>query len=227
MPDHVVRKMEAGGRNVELYLPAAAGVPLVVYHAVRGEGAEIRAACERAGCPPFALAAVDVADWNGDMTPWPAPSPFGGEFSGGADAYLEELTGTVLPAVLGALPRPPSGVFLAGYSLAGLFSLYAVCRKDGFSGAVSASGSFWYPGFADFVRTEGVRTGAVYLSLGDREHLTGNRTVSGVLAAASDIRDALLSRGTDAVLETNPGNHFAEQAGRTARGIKWILGRAH
>lgn len=226
MKDRAVTEIETGGRKVELYVPAEDGVPLVVYHAVRGEGAELRAACAEAGCPPFVLAAVSGLDWNGDMTPWPAPSPFGGEFSGGADAYLEELTGTILPAVRGALPVIPSGTFLAGYSLAGLFSLYAVCRTDVFSGAASVSGSLWYPGFADFVRSEGVRAGAVYLSLGDREHMTRNRTVSGVLVAASEIRDALVSRGTETVFEVNPGNHFAEPAGRTARGIRWMLERA-
>ncbi len=36
-------------------------------------------------------------------------------------------------------------------AISGLFALWALYRTDFFAGAVSASGSVWFPGFREFV----------------------------------------------------------------------------
>lgn len=70
-----------------------------------------------------------------------------------------------------------------------------------------------------------IRSPEVYLSLGDREEKTGNKTVE---AVGENIRRQYeLLRNTETIsrcgLEWNPGNHFAESERRTAKGLAWLL----
>ena len=63
---------------------------------------------------------------------------------------------------------------LAGYSLAGLFALYAAHKAKAFSRFVAASPSAWFPRFVDFAKTTPFATKPqhIYLSLGDAEAKT-------------------------------------------------------
>lgn len=227
MSDVSRAEVRIDGKIIELYAAEGAGCPLVVYHAVRGEGDVLWQACMDAGCPVFSLAVVNGVDWDSDMTPWPVP-PVMGEgrpFPGRADDYIPILTETILPAIRGSIPCDPGETVLAGYSLAGLFSLYALYRTDVFSKAVSASGSLWYPGFTDFVKTHSISDAvkAVYLSVGDRECRTKNEVLSKVEDATAETEAVIRSEGVETLFELNPGNHFKDAALRTAKGIKWVL----
>ena len=92
----------------------------------------------------FCLTAVKVAAWNQDLSPWTAPPVFGNEgFGDGAAAFLEEI--------LKLCPNSRA-CFIGGYSLAGLFALWAATRTDRFSGVAAASPSVWFPGFADYMQ---------------------------------------------------------------------------
>lgn len=198
-----------------------------MYHPVRDEGGTLWDACKGIGCGEFTLAAVEGAVWDSEMTPWPAPPAAGRKepFPGGADVYIAELTEEIIPAVCKALPSEPERRIIAGYSLAGLFSLYCVHRTDVFSAAVSASGSLWYPGFTEFMRTNGIsdRTESVYLSLGDRESRTKDPVLSRVEEKTAEAEKILRSEGVDTIFELNPGGHFRDAVLRTAKGIKRVL----
>ena len=77
--------------------------------------------------------------------------------------------------------------FIGGYSLAGLFALWAAYQTDVFKGVAAASPSMWFPGFADYMRENIIHAKFVYLSLGDKEEKTRNP----VMAAVGDrIREA-------------------------------------
>ena len=91
----------------------------------------------------------------------------------------------------------------------------------------SASGSVWYPGFADYVRDNDFvrRPDRVYLSVGDRESRTRNAFMRAVEDCDRALLDIYLSKGVDAVFETNPGNHFRDADIRLAKGISWVLSR--
>ncbi|MCR5229005.1 MAG: hypothetical protein K6D03_02665 [Solobacterium sp.] len=160
-------------------------------------------------------------DWNSCLSPWPAQKVFrkGEDFAGGADAFISEL----IPAVSEVRDRfHIETAVIAGYSLAGLFSLYLCTKTDLFDGAVSASGSLWYPDFTEYLRQHPVRCGTVYLSLGDREKLSKSPVMSTVedkTKAAFEI----ISGYCTAVFEMNPGGHFADEAERTEKGIDWVL----
>ncbi len=97
------------------------------------------------------VAAVEGVDWNCELTPWPAPPVARGQpdFGGNADALLGELAGRILPEVEAELR--PSARWIAGYSLAGLFAVYAALSTRLFARVASVSGSMWYPGFSDWV----------------------------------------------------------------------------
>ena len=200
--------------------------PLVVLNTYGDEGAEVFTLTEGMSGKPFTLMSIHINDWNRSMSPWGCPPVFGDEpFTGGADEYLEELTGTLIPSAVDRLGYEPSSIIIAGYSLAGLFALYASCMTDVFDASVSASGSLWYPGFLNFIEKNSIRSSHVYLSLGDKEPKTRNPIMSAVGTATEKVRDILVSEGTDAFFEYNPGNHFRDASLRTAKGIAWTLER--
>ena len=167
----------------------------------------------------FRLMAGVVDNWNRDLSPWAAPAVAGREaFGGGAEETLSELL---------RLCTGPAGTtwFLGGYSLAGLFALWAAARTDRFAGIAAASPSVWFPGFIDDLHSRSLRTCAVYLSLGDREEKTRNPVMSRVGECIRDAADYLRKEGICCVLEMNPGNHFRDVQMRMARGFAWLLNR--
>ena len=163
----------------------------------------------------FCLIAVKVADWNRDLSPWAAPPVFGNEaFGDGAAAFLEEIL---------MLCPDSRACFIGGYSLAGLFALWAATRTDRFSGVAAASPSVWFPGFADYMQANRIRSGAVYLSLGDREEKTRNPVMAAVGGCIRDTETILKKQGISCALEWNPGNHFRDADIRTAKAFAWVL----
>ena len=165
----------------------------------------------------FCLIAIRVGDWNTDLSPWKAPAVFGKEdFGGGADRTLEE--------VLKYTGDPAKMYYIGGYSLAALFAIWAVYQTDVFRGAAAASPSVWFPGFADYMKENRIRTGKVYLSLGDREEKTRNPVMATVGDRIREAHDLLKEQGVDTILEWNQGNHFRDADIRTARGFAWVMG---
>ncbi len=176
---------------------------------------EIRLIREMTGSS-FRLTALKARSWNDDLSPWPAPAVFGKDgFAGGAEAVLEEVTG-----LCGDKTKT---YIIGGYSLAGLFALWSVFRTDAFAGAAAASPSVWFPGFTEFVRTHEIRSGAVYLSLGDREEKTRNPVMAAVGTCIRGIHAELSGRGVPCTLEWNEGNHFWDADLRTAKAFAWVM----
>lgn len=215
-------------RTVELFPATQPGAPLVVVNTVMGEGASLWEALRESGAD-CTLAAIGGLDWEEDMTPWPAPSLGKGKemTGGGADAYLEQLTGRLLPEIVGRLESSPAWTALAGYSLGGLFALYAPYRTDAFDRVASASGSLWYPGFVDFALSHEPRRrpASVYLSLGDRESRSRNPVLRTVEDNTRRLYGALADAGVRTVFELNPGGHFKDENQRLARAIAWTVGK--
>jgi len=215
------------GKTIDIFPAAAPGAPLFVLNTFVGEGKRVNELCRGLGTPDFSMAAVSGLAWDDDLTPWQAPPIRRGEppCAGRAEAYLTLLRHRLLPAVREELGAPPAYTAIAGYSLAGLFALWAACRCDAFAAVVSASGSLWYPGFAEFAETHPISAAvhAVYLSLGDGESKTKNPYLKTVAADTERIYAHLKDSGVPAVFEWNSGNHFRETDLRTARGILWAL----
>ena len=114
-------------------------------------------------------------------------------------------------------------IFAGGYSLAGLFVLWAAYQTNLFEGIAAVSPSVWFPKFVDFVHNNKILTNRVYLSLGDKEAKTRNQILAQV---ANDIRDvyrSLEDNKLSCILAWNQGNHFKEPALRMAKGFAWLM----
>ena len=172
----------------------------------------------------FLLAAIKADSWNGDLSPWPAPPVFGDEpFGNGAEETLAYLTEELIPKLPDPAGRAARTYYIGGYSLAGLFALWAVYQTDLFSGAAAASPSVWFPGFREYACTNVLKTNAVYLSLGDKEETTRHPVMSQVGNAIREIRRYLENAGVSCTLEWNRGNHFRDPDLRTAKGFAWLI----
>ncbi len=115
--------------------------------------------------------------------------------------------------------------YIGGYSLAGLFALWAVYQTDKFAAVAAASPSMWFPGFVEYMKENKIQTGAVYLSLGDKEAKTRNQVMATVADKMNVASEWLKSSGINTTFEWNPGNHFKDADVRTAKGFVWVLGQ--
>ena len=167
---------------------------------------------------PFRLLALPVDRWNRDLSPWQAPAVFGKEpFGDGAEETLRKL--------LPLCGDKEKTYLLGGYSLAGLFSLWAAGRTDVFAGVAAASPSLWFPGFVPYLAEHPVRCGAVCLSVGDKEEKARNRVLASVGDRIRETKSLLEEQGVRCTLQIHPGNHFQEPDVRTAKAFAWVLDR--
>ena len=168
--------------------------------------------------PEIRLLAVRVNDWNTDLSPWTAPAVFGREdFGAGAAETLEEVNNLCEDS--------SKSYYIGGYSLAGLFALWAAYQTDLFKGVAAASPSIWFPGFLEYMKEHEIRANTVYLSLGDKESKARNPVMATVADRIRDAHDWLRTRDVNCTLEWNPGNHFRDPDIRTAKAFVWVVGR--
>ena len=190
-------------------------IQMVDDHDLEVIGEEVSAIKELAG-DDLRLLAVKVDRWNHDLSPWNAAAVFGNEgFGDGADKTLTEI--------LGLTADGKKNYYIGGYSLAGLFALWAAYQTDIFAGVAAASPSIWFPDFLDYMKEHTIRTEKVYLSLGDREEKTRNPVMATVGDRIREAHDLLAECGTVCTLEWNQGNHFKEPNLRTAKAFAWLL----
>lgn len=169
----------------------------------------------------FLFVAVQVDDWNHDLSPWQAPPIWGEDsFGEGAAETLAFIEREVVEPLNAIVARD---FYIGGYSLAGLFALWAAYNTKSFSAVAAVSPSVWFPGFVDFSRENELKAGKVYLSLGDKEEKTRNQVMATVGTAIRAIHAYLSDSGVPTVLEWNKGNHFNEPELRMAKGFEWIL----
>lgn len=237
----MAQEKQIGGRRVFLYGEPGAGVILVQpvdeneWELLDTETAMIREGME--SCE-FCLAAFLIKDWNRELSPWVAPPVFGKEgFGDGAEETLSFITEGLLPGLLGRekeeitrdqLELSGKRIVLGGYSLAGLFALWAAHRTDLFKGIAAVSPSVWFPGWDRYSAEHEILAEGVYLSLGDKEEKTKNAVMAKVGDAIRQQYEELLSGAVckKCVLEWNQGNHFTDPERRTAKGFVWTMKNA-
>lgn len=173
---------------------------------------------------PFTFSIITVENWDNDLTPWAAKRPFGGgEYQGSGAKTLEKLKAEIadIEHEHGTAKR-----FIGGYSLAGLFSLWAFYESGVFDGAASCSGSLWYPGWDEYTKSAASPAGSiVYLSLGDKEENTKNQVMAQV--GVRTRRQYELLKEDNGIIrcefELNSGGHFRETEERMAKGFAWLI----
>lgn len=240
--DPVARKTIISGLSVHTQMSSVAGAPIVY---LLGDVADNSPVQVPVG---VSLVHIGVDLWEENFSPWCAPRVFakGPNFGDGAQKTLDTLINHVIPWTESELTDPPTYRVLVGYSLAGLFSLWAGvsqqvargCQPDATAPHVDApaatfqrigavSGSFWFPGLLDYVDQQ-IRGGAVglthaYLSLGDREARTPNPQIMHVRENAELLASKLENAGITSTFELNRGNHFQNVEGRMQKALDWLV----
>ena len=173
----------------------------------------------------FLFAAIPVESWNDALSPWKSPAVWGKQgFGGKAGDTLRFLTERSIPTLKQQFHLPENiKIILGGYSLAGLFALWASTQTDLFYGIAAASPSVWFPGWMEFEQQHPIQAQRIYLSLGDREERTRNATMAAVGDNIRALHRELAGRGKDCTLEWNNGGHFKDADLRTARAFRWVM----
>lgn len=224
-----IMELLLAGKECELFLDPDKNASLVVLPTFKRDGEEVFRLVKKETDKPFSLLTVRSFDWNDALTPWKAEAIFRNDkdYGGKADGFLQELTDVILPQVKGKADISPANVALCGYSLGGLFALYAGFRTDVFDALVSASGSFWYDGFVGFAEktpfSRNVRY--VYLSLGDKESKTRHPIMRTAEEKTQEIYRILREKGVNVTFTFNEGGHFDQPNARLAQGVAAFLQR--
>ena len=175
---------------------------------------------------PFVLATVELDDWIVDLMPWPDRNISREEEAGRhAPDTLRYILDALIPELKRCFGDRP--VILGGYSLGGLFALWAAGQTDGFKALAAASPSVWIKDWIPYATKQPPMTEAIYLSLGEREEHVKNRAIARVGDCLRE-QYALLQRqmGPDrCTLVWEEGNHFTDNEGRLARAFAWCLNR--
>ena len=151
-------------------------------------------------------------DWNYCMTPWKYHDKNMGK-TGGGEEFLSWFISEIYD-------EKYQRQYIGGYSLGGLFALFAACEKELFDGVVSVSGSLWYPGALEYFNEKsiGKRIGKIYMSLGDKESLTKNAEREKVGFNTEKLAE-VFGKTKEVFFEYNRGGHFTDINGRIAKSI--------
>ena len=229
----VARKTIISGLSIHTQMSSVAGAPVVYLLGDVADNSPIQVP------EGVSLVNIGVDLWEENFSPWCAPRVFakGPNFGDGAQKTLDTLINQVIPWAESELSEPPAYRVLVGYSLAGLFSLWAGVSQPGaphvdapvatFQRIGAVSGSFWFPGLLDYVDQQ-LSGGAVglthaYLSLGDREARTPNPQIMRVRENAELLASKLESAGITSTFELNRGNHFQNVEGRMQKALDWLV----
>ena len=241
----VARKTIISGLSIHTQMSSVAGAPIVYLLGDVADNSPIQV--------PVGVNLVNVGVdlWEENFSPWCAPRVFakGPNFGDGAQKTLDTLIDQVIPWTESDLTEPPTYRVLVGYSLAGLFSLWAGVSQVGVSPQVArgsqpgaphvdapvatfqrigaVSGSFWFPGLLDYVDQQ-LNRGVIglthaYLSLGDREARTPNPQIMHVRENAELLASKLENAGITSTFELNRGNHFQNVEGRMQKALDWLV----
>lgn len=169
------------------------------------------------------VARFPVHGWDDALTPWPAPGLYAGDadFGGQADATIEDIGSRIIPGIEAACGIAPRARALAGYSLGGLFSLYAFTRMPGISAVASMSGSTWYDGWLDYLEAATYEGSGRFacLSLGSRERHAMPRRLHVVEDDTRETARMLEARGAEVRLSIGPGSHLQHVDERLRDGL--------
>ena len=172
------------------------------------------------------LVLLPQADWNNDLTPWPAEPVFkkGKAFGGKAEAYLQRLESEILPGIEAESGMVPDERWILGVSLAGLFAVWAAVRSGIFARIAAVSGSFWYPGFPQWLREQPPAPGlkAAYLSLGRKEAEGKNPHLKDIAAQTREVADILSEKGVPTTFAWTEGTHFAPVVPRLEQALNHL-----
>ncbi|MBQ7279230.1 MAG: hypothetical protein IJR13_00705 [Bacteroidales bacterium] len=173
---------------------------------------------------PVCLVAFEVDDWNRDLTPWQDPAishdPLIGQAAEASYAYIAQQLLPYLYAHYGVLPT-----VIGGYSLGGLFALWAAKCGLNIDAVAAASPSLWIRDWPSFSSEHPTAARYIYLSLGQREEHSKNKSIAQIgNRVRNEYRQLCQHLGiSHCTLRWNRGGHFDDNARRTAEAFAWCV----
>ena len=191
----------------------------------------------------FAMVFFDCVEWARALMPWADDAVSrDAEVGRHAPDTLRFIEHALLPWLrerFGALP-----CIIGGYSLGGLFALWAARNTDAFAAVAAASPSLWIKGWGEYAAAHPIlppkattlhstlniphsesRSSAIHLSLGDREEHCRNQRMKRI-GDCVRAEHALLCQQlspTAVTLRWHEGGHFGAEAERTAEAFAWCI----
>lgn len=172
----------------------------------------------------FAIVFFDTVEWAKALMPWQDEAVSRNEEVGmhaqDTLVYIEESLVPWLHERFGKLP-----CIIGGYSLGGLFALWAARQSAAFCAVAAASPSLWIKGWADFADNHSLNAQLAYVSLGNREEHCRNQRMARIGDCVRHEHLTLANQiGSSATtLEWNSGGHFGNEAERTAKAFAWCI----
>lgn len=163
------------------------------------------------------IVVITGMDWQNVFSPWPAPGVPKGtpDFKGESPQFLSLLQQEVIPQIEETLKIDATVErTLVGVSMSGLFALWQWMLCDTFHNIASLSGSFWYHGFVEWIKSRPVpqKSGKGYFLLGNQE--AKSKTFATVATDTQVILNYLRTIGIDVEFQSVPGNHYADPISR-------------
>ena len=158
-------------------------------------------------------------------TPWPYKAIREGaeDFGGECREYHNQLVGEIVPYICKHYNVYEESMAYGGYSLGGLAAIYSLYFDKTFSAIFSVCGSFWYPGFADYVVNNNVknRNAAVYFLNGEQEGVNHGNLLEQAPVKAHMVHEHLMSVMNAASIFDEYGHHEnkSERINRIISGI--------
>ena len=222
----MMSELNIGGRKCRLFGACDPGC-ILVQPSARHENATLETEAQEIAAlsgVPFVLSTIELEDWMVDLLPWAdgnvSRDPEAGKHG---QQTLEYVLSALVPELqqrYGPLP-----MILGGYSLGGLFALWASMQTDTFCSIAAASPSVWIHNWMPFARKHVPMADWVYLSLGDQEEHVKNQAIARVgdnLRAQYELLAEQLGP-EHCTLNWEKGGHFSDNEGRLARAFAWCM----
>lgn len=151
------------------------------------------------------------------------------DFGGRADSYHQKLFNGILAEIRRHYLLDDKRIAYGGYSLGGLaavYSLYSVCEVPC---VFSICGSFWYPGFTDFCRTQDLKNKdcLVYLQNGKTEGANHSNRLSKAPFYAVEIHRLIQKEILTTCSVFDPYGHHEALKERYADFADWLATQWH
>ena len=180
--------------------------------------------------PVLNFVLIDSKNRSDDYTPWPLQSSeaMPKDFGGKAAEHLKFITTKVIPVCESEYGFASSADkrAIGGYSLGGLFSLYAAVNTDLFGTVLSCSSTLWYPDFLAYLKEHPFKAPhpKLYMSVGDEEGLSASNLTKDQIPNTMAFKDWLEKefQANDFKFMLEEGNHGNNIPRRVEHAVGWV-----
>lgn len=141
------------------------------------------------------VVALTPSNRSGSFSPFPVTNgdPKMKEFTGEGKCYNDWLINELLPVLDKDFSFDKGNLNYGGVSLGGLEAIYSLYFHDCFASVFSICGSFWFPGFVEFVRSNKTVSQSKVVILNGSKEGAGNKNsvFSNALSSAKEVANLL------------------------------------